>query len=138
MPATSENQTASPKTNTGHGTLYIVLAIIAAIGFAWVAPAQAMHFDLGGQVFLRLLQMVVVPLVMASVMSGILGLGDVRKLGRPGAYAVLYYFSTTVFAVITGLVVVNMINPGQGIDPDIVRDKQEEYREHVTQADGGT
>ena len=47
--------------------------------------------EVGGEVFLRMLQMVVVPLVMASVMSGILGLGDVRKLGRPGTYAVSYY-----------------------------------------------
>jgi Na+/H+-dicarboxylate symporter len=47
-------------------------------------------------------------------MSGILGLGDVRKLGRPGGYTVLYYLSTTVLAVAVGLIVVNMIQPGVG------------------------
>ena len=62
--------------------------------------------------------MMVVPLVMASVMSGILGLGDVRKLGRPGGYAVLYYMSTTVLAVIVGLVVVNVVQPGEGFDQE--------------------
>ena len=41
-----------------------------------------MRFEVGGDIFLRLLRMMVVPLVMASVMSGIIGLGDVRKLGR--------------------------------------------------------
>ena len=56
----------------------------------------------------------VVPLVMSSVMCGILGMGDVRKLGKPGLYTVLYYFSTTVLAVVVGLVVVNVIKPGVG------------------------
>ena len=58
--------------------------------------------------------MMVVPLVMTSVMSGILGLGDVRKLGKPGAAAILYYVSTTILAVVVGLVVVNVIRPGEG------------------------
>ena len=59
--------------------------------------------------------MMVVPLVMASVMSGIIGLGDVRKLGRPGLAAVTYYATTTMFAVLVGIVVVNLIEPGVGI-----------------------
>ena len=62
--------------------------------------------------FLNLLMMMVVPLVMMSVMSGILGLGDVRKLGKPGGVAILYYMCTTVLAVVVGLIVVNIIKPG--------------------------
>lgn len=69
---------------------------------------------LGGEVFLRLLKMLVVPLVIASVMSGILGLGDVRQLGRPGLAAVAYYLVTTVLAVVAGLVLVNILQPGIG------------------------
>ena len=60
--------------------------------------------------------MMVVPLVMASVMSGIIGLGDIRKLGRPGSLAVTYYLMTTVLAVIVGLLMVNFIQPGVGVD----------------------
>jgi len=96
-----------------HLTAYIVGSIVAAICVSWAAPEFAMKLHVGGEVFLRLLKMMVVPLVMASVMSGILGLGDVRKLGRPGGYAVLYYLSTTVLAVVVGLVVVNVIHPGR-------------------------
>jgi Na+/H+-dicarboxylate symporter len=58
--------------------------------------------------------MMVVPLVMASVMNGILGMGDVRKLGKPGGYTILYYLSTTLLAVGLGLAVVNIIQPGVG------------------------
>ena len=50
-------------------------------------------------------------------MSGILGLGDARKLGRPGLAAVGYYLTTTVLAVITGVVVVTVISPGVGVTP---------------------
>ncbi|MCA9173492.1 MAG: dicarboxylate/amino acid:cation symporter [Planctomycetales bacterium] len=103
-------------------TLSIVVAIIAAIVLALAAPSAASKLHLGGEVFLRLLQMVVVPLVMASVMSGILGLGDVRRLGRPGFLAVAYYMCTTVLAVLTGLVVVNVVKPGVGIDKSLVED----------------
>ncbi len=95
-------------------TLYIGLAIVAAVALAFISPELAVGFEVGGEIFLRLLTMMVVPLVVASVMSGIIGLGDVRKLGRPGALAVLYYLVTTVLAVIVGLVLVNLIQPGVG------------------------
>ncbi len=99
-----------------HLTLWIVLAIVAAIATGALFPHFAVRLHLGGEVFLRMLTMMVVPLVMASVMSGILGLGDVRKLGRPGGYAILYYLSTTVLAVVVGLVMVNLLKPGLRID----------------------
>ncbi len=73
-----------------------------------------MKLHVGGEIFLRLLKMMVVPLVMASVMSGIIGLGDVRKLGRPGGRTILFYLATTILAVITGLIMVNVIRPGIG------------------------
>ena len=103
---------------TSHLTLYILGAIILAVGLAFLSPEIAMRFEVGGDIFLRLLTMMVVPLVMASVMSGIIGLGDVRKLGRPGGVAVAYYLTTTILAVIVGLIMVNLIRPGIGaVDP---------------------
>ena len=84
-----------------------------------MAPQVAVQFELGGEIFLRLLLMMVVPLVVASVMSSIIGLGDIRKLGRPGGFAIAYYLTTTVMAVIVGLIMVNVIQPGIGaIDAD--------------------
>ncbi len=104
-------------------TFYILGAIILAVVFSLVSPHKAMKFHIGGEVFLMLLKMMVVPLVVSSVMSGILGLGDVRKLGRPGGTAVVYYFTTTVMAVLVGLVVVNIIQPGVGtVDPQVLTD----------------
>ena len=108
-----------PKRKKSRLTLYIGIAIVAAVGLAITAPQVAVQFELGGEIFLRLLLMMVVPLVVASVMSGIIGLGDIRKLGRPGGFAIAYYLTTTVMAVIVGLIMVNIIQPGIGaIDAD--------------------
>lgn len=109
---------SSGQSNGGSHTFFMVGAIICALLLAWLAPDAAVSLKLGGEVFLRLLMMVVVPLVMASVMSGILGLGDVRKLGKPGAAAVCYYMTTTLLAVATGVLVVNLLSPGVGLDAD--------------------
>ena len=103
--------------SASHGsilTYFICGAIVAAIALALAAPHLAESLEVGGELFLRLLKMIVVPLVFTSVLSGILGLGDVRKLGKPGAVAVGYYFCTTVLAVLIGLAVVNVIQPGVG------------------------
>ena len=97
-------------------SVYIAAAIVAAIALAFAAPSFAMRFAIGGEIFLNLLTMMVVPLVVASVMSGIIGLGDVRKLGRPGGLAITYYVTTTVLAVLVGLILVNLIQPGSGVD----------------------
>ena len=105
-----------PDKPKSHLTLYIAVAIVVAILLAIFAPGFAMQFELGGKIFLNVLTMMVVPLVMASVMSGIIGLGDIRKLGRPGGLAVTYYLMTTVLAVIVGLLMVNLIQPGVGVD----------------------
>lgn len=109
--ASTPGEPAPPKS---HLTLWILLSIVAAIVVALLFPHFASRLSLGGEVFLSLLKMMVVPLVVSSVMSGILGLGDVRKLGRPGGVAVLYYMTTTVLAVVIGLAAVNLIQPGVG------------------------
>ncbi len=129
MATKDENQKSKP--SGGHHTLYMIVAIIAALLLAWIAPHLAVSLKIGGDVFLRLLMMVVVPLVMASVMSGILGLGDVRKLGKPGLTAVSYYLTTTVLAVATGVVVVNIFQPGVGLDVGPLMEQTGDA-EHVT------
>ncbi len=97
-------------------TLAICAAIVLAVAFALLAPHAAAKTEIGGTIFLNLLKMLVVPLVMCSVTCGILGLGDIRKLGRPAAATIGYYLATTVVAVILGLVLVNAIRPGVGAD----------------------
>ena len=113
----SKPETASDSGDKPHGnwlTYAICMAIIAAIALALIRPHWAASLEIGGEVFLRMLKMIVVPLVFTSVMCGVLGMGDVRKLGRPGAAAIGFYVLTTVLAVLVGLIVVNVIQPGKG------------------------
>lgn len=71
-----------------------------------------------GQVFLRMLFMVVMPLVFASISLGVAGLGDIRKVGRVGGKAVGYFLVTTAMAATLGLIVVNVMRPWERVTPE--------------------
>jgi dicarboxylate/amino acid:cation (Na+ or H+) symporter, DAACS family len=73
-----------------------------------------------GQIFLRMLFMIVVPLVFASITLGVAGLGDIRRVGRVGTKAVVYFLATTVIAATLGLIAVNIVRPGERL-PAAVR-----------------
>ncbi len=70
-----------------------------------------------GQVFLRLLFMIVVPLVFASLALGVVNLGDRHQLGRIGFRVILYFLFLTVSAVVIGLLMVDVFQPGRNFDP---------------------
>jgi Na+/H+-dicarboxylate symporter len=70
-----------------------------------------------GTIFIRLIMMIVVPLVVASIILGTASLGDLRTLGRLGGKTVGFYLGTTAVAVTLGLVVSNAVQPGSRIDP---------------------
>ncbi|HEB84609.1 MAG TPA: dicarboxylate/amino acid:cation symporter, partial [Bacteroidetes bacterium] len=69
-----------------------------------------------GQIFLRLLKMIIVPLIVASITSGVLGVGDTRRLGRIGAKTLLYYLVTSTLAILVALLLVNLVKPGVGAE----------------------
>ncbi|MEL6342283.1 MAG: dicarboxylate/amino acid:cation symporter [Myxococcota bacterium] len=94
----------------------IVIAIILAFGSVFVFEGVMQDVYWVGEFFLRALKMIIVPLVMFSMISGITGLGDVRKLGRLGGITVGYYAFTTFIAVVIGAIVVNVIQPGVGLE----------------------
>lgn len=84
-----------------------------------------------GALFLNALKMLIVPLILAAVISGIASLGDVRRLGRVGGATLAYYLCTTAIAVLIGLVMVNLIRPGDGLQignatvPEKILEKQD-------------
>ena len=89
----------------------------------WVPPASASSppgaytalvkfMEFCGRVFMRLLQMIIIPLVVGSIVVGTAGLGDLRRLGRLGARVLVYYTLTTALAVILGLAWANTVKPG--------------------------
>ena len=70
-----------------------------------------------GTAFIRLITMIVVPLVFASLLVGTASLGDIRKLGRIGSKTIVYYILTTTIAVTIGLALGNLFSPGSSVDP---------------------
>jgi DAACS family dicarboxylate/amino acid:cation (Na+ or H+) symporter len=72
-----------------------------------------------GQVFLRLLFMIVMPLVFASISLGVAGLGDLRKVGQVGGKAIGYFLGTTFLAATFGLIIVLLVKPGAGIPESV-------------------
>lgn len=83
-----------------------------------------------GDLFLDTLKMMIIPLIVAAVISGVTSLGDIRKLGKVGGATLLYYASTTACAVLIGLFVVNLVQPGIGIEkpsdvlPETITDRE--------------
>ncbi|MBI1192742.1 MAG: cation:dicarboxylase symporter family transporter [Bacteroidetes bacterium] len=94
-----------------------------ALGIAWsfLSIAQGWSeftlawIDPFGEIFIRLLKFIAVPLVLFSIISGITDLADTRKLGRLGIKTLSAYLATTVIAVSLGLLLVNLINPGKRV-----------------------
>ncbi|MDQ6986334.1 MAG: dicarboxylate/amino acid:cation symporter [Mariprofundaceae bacterium] len=97
----------------------LLLAMLVGIvaggvsGYFWGSAMQSVAWL--GELFLTTLKMLIVPLIAASVITGVAGLGDVRRLGRMGGYAVAYYACTTLFAVSIGLLMANLWQPGVGV-----------------------
>jgi len=80
-----------------------------------------------GQIFLRLLFMVVIPLVFTSVTLGVASLGDIRRIGRIGMKTLLFFLATTALAVTIGLTIVNLARPGDQIEPTVKDALMQEY-----------
>jgi dicarboxylate/amino acid:cation (Na+ or H+) symporter, DAACS family len=80
-----------------------------------------------GQIWLRSLIMIVLPLVFASLALGVAGLGDLRKLGRIGAKTLLYFLVVTSISVLIGLTLVNLIRPGDGLTAETREQLLEAY-----------
>ncbi|MHC4070720.1 MAG: dicarboxylate/amino acid:cation symporter [Planctomycetota bacterium] len=94
----------------------ILIAIVLGIAVGLLLGEKAVHVKIAGDMFIRLLKAIIIPLILASMVAGIVSLGDVRKLGRIGLRTFGYYVATTTLAVSVGLVLVNLMRPGIGVD----------------------
>jgi Na+/H+-dicarboxylate symporter len=94
----------------------ILIAFVLAILLGLFLPQFSDYFRWLGDLFLRALKMIIVPLVFSSIVSGVVNLGSSNTLGRLGAKTITYYISTSLAAIITGLILVNFIRPGIGAD----------------------
>jgi len=101
-----------------HWQIFIALALAVVAGLlageegALFGVTFYDVFDFVGTLFLNALKMLVVPLIVASIITGVAGIGGSRALGRLGGRTLLYYATTSLFAILAGLVLVNLVQPG--------------------------
>jgi Na+/H+-dicarboxylate symporter len=94
----------------------ILIALAVAVLYGLFLTDYAYLVTWMGELFLRALKMIIIPLILTSIVSGVTSIGDAQNLGRLGLKTITYYISTSLFAIVTGLVFVNLIQPGVGAD----------------------
>src|SRR6185369_4474326 len=93
----------------------VVLAILAGACIGYVWPAFAVNLKPLADGFIKLIRMVVAPIIFTTVVLGIAGMGDLKRVGRVGLKAFVYFEVMTTLALIIGWVVVKAFQPGVGI-----------------------
>ena len=100
----------------GNLTFRVLVAITLGIILGVVAPDTAKAMRPLGDTFVNLVKMVIAPIVFFTIVLGIATLGDLKRVGRVGGKALIYFEIVTTFALAIGLVVVNVVKPGAGLD----------------------
>ncbi|MGX6443839.1 glutamate/aspartate:proton symporter GltP [Neobacillus sp. K501] len=93
----------------------LILGIIVGAVF-YGNPAIETYLQPIGTIFIRLIKMIVIPIVISSLIVGVAGVGDIKKLGKLGGKTILYFEIITTIAIIIGLAAANLFQPGTGID----------------------
>jgi aerobic C4-dicarboxylate transport protein len=97
-------------------TVQVLLAISLGVVLGLVAPGVARGMKPVGDTFVNLVRMVIAPVIFLTVTLGIANMRDLKKVGRVGGKALLYFEVVTTFALAIGLIVVNVTKPGAGLD----------------------
>jgi len=96
----------------------VVIAIIIGILIGHFYPSLGVQLKPLGDGFIKLIKMVIAPLIFCSIVLGIAGMEDVKKIGKVGVKALLYFQLSTMAAMLLGVVVINVVKPGDGMHAD--------------------
>ena len=103
---------------TGHLYFWVLLAIVAGGTLGVIDPATAVKLKPLGDGFIALVKMLIGPIIFCTVVLGIAGAGDMKKVGRVGGKALIYFEVVSTVALVIGLVIANSIRPGAGFNVD--------------------
>ncbi|MEJ7616068.1 MAG: C4-dicarboxylate transporter DctA [Pyrinomonadaceae bacterium] len=96
----------------------VLTAIILGAWIGFLFPEVGAGLKPLGDAFIKVIKMLIAPIIFLTVVVGIAGIGDMKKVGRVGLKALVYFEIITTFALVTGLVVVKYVRPGAGINAD--------------------
>src|SRR5262245_25187282 len=103
---------------TQHLYFWVLLAILTGGILGYLAPSYAVTLKPLGDGFIALVKMLISPVIVCTVVLGIAGAGDMKKVGRVGGKALLYFEGVSTIALVIGLIVVNVVRPGAGFNAD--------------------
>jgi aerobic C4-dicarboxylate transport protein len=110
----------------------VLIATIAGIVFGFLFPSAGGAMRPLGDAFVRLIRMIVAPVVFCTVVMGIAGVGDVKALGRTGVLTLVYFEVVSTVALLIGLVAVNVLKPGVGMNVDATKLDPSAVAQYVT------
>ena len=117
--APSEKQAPPPKRPFYTGLSFQVLVGVAlAIVLGYVSPSVATSMKPLGDAFIRLITMIITLVIFCTLVTGIAGMEDMKKVGRVGGKALLYFETVSTLALLVGLIVGNVVKPGSGFNID--------------------
>jgi aerobic C4-dicarboxylate transport protein len=96
----------------------VIIGIFAGILVGYFFPSFAPTGKLISEIFINMIKMMIAPVIFFTVVLGIAGAGDLKRVGRVGGKGLIYFEVVTTFALVIGLVVANLIQPGHGIPPE--------------------
>ncbi|MDQ1910346.1 dicarboxylate/amino acid:cation symporter [Paenibacillus sp. GD4] len=115
-------------------TVQVLIAIAIGILVGQFFPAFGVELKVLGDIFIKLIKMVIAPIVFFTIVIGFAGMGDMKKIGRIGGKALLYFEIITTFAMAIGIAVVMIVQPGAGIDTSKVGAKAADVAKYTKQA----
>ena len=115
----------------------VIVAILLGVLLGVFQPGLAETMKPLGDGFIRLVKMMIAPIIFATVVTGIAGMQDTKKVGRVGIKAILYFEIISTLALIIGLIIVNFFQPGSGMHVDPLTLDQSAVAKYVTTAKGG-
>lgn len=97
----------------------VFLSIVIGIALGYYYPSVGESMKPLGDAFIKLIKMIIGPIIFCTIVTGIAGMGDMKKVGRVGGKALLYFEVLTSFALVMGMILVNWIKPGAGMNVDV-------------------
>ncbi len=99
----------------------VITAIVVGVLLGNFFPETGIAMKPLGDGFIKLIKMIITPVIFCTVVTGIAGMEDLKKVGRVGVKSLIYFEVVTTLALVIGLVVVNVIQPGEGFNADVTK-----------------